>query len=118
MAAGKLASQREQFCFGMYTCQQHLENLSYQTHAKCWALKSSCVGTFSTKQLSETIVAYGVLRVKTVINPTLCKQKLTLKAERKRNQNRYLLHNKTIRPVNTKDELGICDTLQIVESTT
>ena len=47
----------------MYTYHHHLENLSYQTHAKLWALKSSCKGTFWTKPLSKTIVAYGVLRV-------------------------------------------------------
>ena len=60
---GKLVSQREQFCFCTYTYQHQLENLSYQTHAKLWALKSSCEGTFSTKRLSETIVACGALRV-------------------------------------------------------
>ena len=48
-ATGKLASQREQFCFCTYTYWHHLENLSYQTHAKLWALKSSCEGTFLTK---------------------------------------------------------------------
>ena len=63
-ATGKLASQREQFCFCMYTYQHHLENLSYQTHAKLWALKSSCEGTFWTKRLSGTIVPCGTLRVK------------------------------------------------------
>ena len=62
-ATGKLESQREQFHFCMYTYWYHLEDISYQTHAKPWALKSSCEGTFSTKQLSETIVACGKLRV-------------------------------------------------------
>ena len=62
-ATGKLASQREQFCFCMYTYQNHLENLSYQTRAKLWALKSSWEGTFLTKQLSKTIVTCGTLRV-------------------------------------------------------
>ena len=63
-ATGKLASQREQFCFCMYTYQHHLENLSHQTHAKLWALKSSCEGTFLTTQLSKTIVACSMLWVK------------------------------------------------------
>ena len=63
-ATGKLASQREQFYFCMHTYWHHLENLSYQTHTKLWALKSSCKGTFLTKQLSETIVACSALRVK------------------------------------------------------
>ena len=62
-ATGKLVSQREQFCFCTYTYWHHLENLSYQIHAKLWALKSSCEGTFLTKQLSETIVVCSVLRV-------------------------------------------------------
>ena len=62
-ATGKLASQRQQFCFCMYTYKHHLENLSYQTHTKLWALKSSFKGTFLTKRLYETIVACGVLRV-------------------------------------------------------
>ena len=63
-ATGKLVNQREQFCFCTYTYWHHLENLSYQTDIKLWALKSSCKGTFSTKWLSETIVMCGVLRVK------------------------------------------------------
>ena len=63
-ASGKLVSQRKQFCFCTYAYWHHLENLSYQTHANLWALKSSCEGTFSTKRLSEIIVAYGALRVK------------------------------------------------------
>ena len=63
-ATGKLASQRKQFCFYTYTYWHHLENLSYQTHAKLWALKRSCEGTFWTKQLSKTIVVCGALRVK------------------------------------------------------
>ena len=63
-ATGKLASQREQFCFCMYTYWHHLENLSYQTHTKLWVLKSSCEDTFSTKQLSKTIVACGMLKDK------------------------------------------------------
>ena len=71
-ATGKLASQREQFCFCTYTYWHYLENLSYQTHAKLWALKSSCEGTFSTKRLNETIVACGALRVKQ--NLRLCLQ--------------------------------------------
>ena len=65
-ATGKLESQREQFCFCMYTYGHHLENLSYQTHAKLLALKSSCKGTLLTKQLNETIVMYGVIRVNMV----------------------------------------------------
>ena len=32
-ATGKLARQREQFCFCMHTYRLHLENLSYQMHA-------------------------------------------------------------------------------------
>ena len=48
----------------MHTYWHYLEKLSYQTHAKLWALKSSCEGTFPTKQLSETIVVCGMLRVK------------------------------------------------------
>ena len=62
-ATGKLVSQREQFCFCTYTYWHHLENLSYQTHAKLWALRCSCKGTFLTKQLCKTIVTCGVLRV-------------------------------------------------------
>ena len=64
IATGKLVSQREQFCFCTYTYQHHLQNLSYQTHAKLGALKSSCEGTFLTKWLSETIVVCSTLRVK------------------------------------------------------
>ena len=45
-ATGKLASQREQFCFCMYSYQHHLENLSYQTYAKLWALEKSLQGYF------------------------------------------------------------------------
>ena len=63
-AIGKLESQREQFCFCTYTYWHHLENLSYQTHTKLWALKSSFEGTFLTKRPSETIVACSMLRVK------------------------------------------------------
>ena len=63
-ATGKVVSQREQFCFCMYTYQHHLENLSYQTHVKLWALKSSCKSTFLTKQLNETIVVCSALSVK------------------------------------------------------
>ena len=66
-ATGKLASQREQFCFCTYTYWHHLENLSYQTHTKLWALKSSCEGTFLTKQLSETIVVCSALRVNCLV---------------------------------------------------
>ena len=62
-ATGKLVSQREQFYFCMFTYQHHLENLTYQTHAKLWVLKSSCEGTFLTKQLNETIVMCSALRV-------------------------------------------------------
>ena len=62
-ATGKLVSQREQLCLCMYTYWHHLENLSYQTHAKLWALKSSCEGTFLTKQLSKTIAMCHTLRV-------------------------------------------------------
>ena len=61
---GKLASWREQFSFCTYIYWHHLENLSYQTHAKHWALKSSCKGTFSTKQLCKIIDTCSVLRVK------------------------------------------------------
>ena len=62
-ATGKLASQREQFCFCMYNYWHHLENLSYQTHAKLWALNSFYKGSFLTKQLREIIVACGMLMV-------------------------------------------------------
>ena len=62
-ATGELVSQREQFCSCMYTYWHHLENLSHQTHAKIWALKSSYEGTFLTKWLSKTIVICGMLRV-------------------------------------------------------
>ena len=67
-ATGKLVSQREQFCFCTYTYWHHLENLSYQTYTKFWALKSLCKGTFLTKLLSETIVMCGMLRVNTFHN--------------------------------------------------
>ena len=63
-ATGKLVSQWEQFCFCTHIYQHHLENLSYQTHTKLWTLKSLCKDTFSTKQLSKTIVACSTLRVK------------------------------------------------------
>ena len=62
-ATGKLVSQREQFCFCTYTYWHHLENLSYQAHAKLWVLKKFLWGHFFD-QMTETIVACGALRVK------------------------------------------------------
>ena len=73
-ATGKLVSQRKQLCFCMYTYQHHLENLSYQTHAKRWALKSSCEGTFLTKWLSETMVTCGTLRVNICTSVQSCSE--------------------------------------------
>ena len=45
-ATGKLVSQREQFYFCMVTYQHHLENLSYQTHAKTLGTKKFLRGHF------------------------------------------------------------------------
>ena len=63
-ATGKLGESEGAVLFLHIYYRHHLENLSYQTHTKLWALKSSCKGTFFTKCLSKTIVVCSTLRVK------------------------------------------------------